>query len=52
MWAVATVFEFPDQSMPNVNERRVLQRPVEIQVKINFNLLKTYAIYVLYNSYS
>jgi len=32
--AVPTIFEFPDHLMPKVKERRVLQRSVEIQVRI------------------
>lgn len=37
--AMSTIFEFPDYFKPKLKERRVLQRPIEIQVRIVFNLL-------------
>lgn len=45
--AVPTIFDFPDHLMPKVKERRILQRSVEIQVRIVFNLLNMIII-ILY----
>jgi len=44
-YAVPTIFEFPDHLMPKVKEWRILQRSVEIRVRIVFNLLNMIIIY-------
>jgi len=44
--AVPTIFDFPDHLLPKVKERRILQRSVEIQVRVVFNLL--YIIIIIF----